>query len=85
MNDKPMVIGELELKTDSPNTIAKAIQPDNPQNIKTSIETTKTNNKHKEGKVNIQFSFENIRQSIASLDDIYKCVDVAREVDKLWR
>jgi len=73
---EPEVMGKLELETDSPEVVYGAVEPDNLPNIKTEVT---------DGKVVFRYTFDNIRQAIASLDDILKCVDVAEEVDSLWK
>ncbi|WGI16981.1 KEOPS complex subunit Pcc1 [Methanonatronarchaeum sp. AMET-Sl] len=83
--DKPPVEGEMKIETDSPKVLIGALEPDNLPNIQIDYKQKTKDIDSEVREIKIRFSFSSVRQSIASLDDILKCIDVAEEVDGLWR
>lgn len=65
----------MKIESEKPKEILESIEPDNLENIKSYVE---------ENKLITEFRFKNVRQAIASLNDLIKCIDVSKEIFKEW-
>ncbi len=71
-----MIKGRMNIELEDPEKTSKSINSDNLANINSFVD---------ENTLITEFSFENIGQTISSLDDLIKCIDVSREVIDEWK
>jgi len=68
--------GRMRIQDSNAEIIKKSIKPDNLANLET----------HAQDEFIItNFTFPNINQAIASLDDLLKCIEISKEVSKKWK
>ncbi|PTD94434.1 hypothetical protein C9439_02645 [archaeon SCG-AAA382B04] len=70
-----MIKGKMEIKIEHPQKTLDSIEPDNLENIKSYV---------RKGILVTEFEFQDIKQTIISLDDLIKCIDISKEVFEEW-